>query len=180
MIRLAEVLLIKAEALARQNDLAGAVDAYKPIRERAGLPPHVLGVDVTTQDEVLAAIDPERRLELAFEGDRWPDLVRTGQAVGSGHRSSRRCSRSRRPSATWRPGSPRTRVTRPLAPDRHDPAARPGRFFVRSCSLSTTWAPSPCRRGSCDYQGLSPPKSDHVRGLSQGRDTIACVPPHAR
>ena len=81
VIRLAEVLLIKAEALARQNDLSGAVDAYNPIRVRAGLPPHVLGVDVTTQDEVLAAIDLERRLELAFEGDRWPDLVRTGQAV---------------------------------------------------------------------------------------------------
>jgi hypothetical protein len=81
VIRLAEVLLIKAEALARQNDLSGAVAAYNPIRVRAGLAPHVLGVDVTSQDEVLAAIDLERRLELAFEGDRWPDLVRTGQAV---------------------------------------------------------------------------------------------------
>jgi hypothetical protein len=36
---------------------------------------------VTTQDEVLAAVDRERRLELAFEGDRWPDLVRRGRAV---------------------------------------------------------------------------------------------------
>jgi hypothetical protein len=81
VIRLAEVLLIKAEALARQNDLSGAVDAYNPIRVRAGLAPHVLGVDVTSQDEVLTAIDTERRLELAFEGDRWPDLVRTGRAV---------------------------------------------------------------------------------------------------
>ena len=81
VIRLAEVLLIKAEALARQNDLQGAVDTYNPIRERAGLDPHVLGADVTSQADVLAAIDTERRLELAFEGDRWPDLVRTGQAV---------------------------------------------------------------------------------------------------
>jgi hypothetical protein len=81
VIRLAEVLLIKAEALARQNDLSGAVDAYNPLRERAGLDPHVLGADVTSQDEVLTAIDTERRLELAFEGDRWPDLVRTGRAV---------------------------------------------------------------------------------------------------
>jgi hypothetical protein len=81
VIRFAEVLLIKAEVLARQNDLAGAVDTYNPIRVRAGLAPHHLGVDVTTQDEVLAAIANERRLELAFEGDRWPDLVRTGQAV---------------------------------------------------------------------------------------------------
>lgn len=81
VIRLAEVLLIRAEALARQNDLVGAVDTYNLIRERAGLPPHTLGTEVTTQEDVLAAIDVERQLELAFEGDRWPDLVRTGRAV---------------------------------------------------------------------------------------------------
>jgi hypothetical protein len=81
VIRLAEVLLIKAEALARQNDLVGAVDAYNPIRVRAGLPPHTLGNEVTTQADVLAAIDLERQRELAFEGDRWPDLVRTSRAV---------------------------------------------------------------------------------------------------
>jgi hypothetical protein len=81
VIRFAEVLLIKAEALARQNDLAGAVDAYNQVRVRAGLPKHTLGADVSSQDDVLAAIDHERRLELAFEGDRWPDLVRTGRAV---------------------------------------------------------------------------------------------------
>jgi starch-binding outer membrane protein, SusD/RagB family len=81
VIRLAEVLLIKAEALARQNDLVGAVDTYNPIRVRAGLPAHTLGDEVTTQSDVLAAIDLERQFELAFEGDRWPDLVRTGRAV---------------------------------------------------------------------------------------------------
>jgi starch-binding outer membrane protein, SusD/RagB family len=81
VIRLAEVLLIKAEGLARQNDLVGAVDAYNLIRERAGLAPHTLGTEVTTQAEVLAEIDLQRQLELAFEGDRWPDLVRTGRAV---------------------------------------------------------------------------------------------------
>jgi hypothetical protein len=48
---------------------------------RAGLEPHVFGVDVSTKDQVLNAIWHERRVELAFEGDRWPDLVRTGQAV---------------------------------------------------------------------------------------------------
>jgi hypothetical protein len=81
VIRLAEVLLIKAEALARQDDLGGAVDGYNPVRTRAGLAAHTLGTDVTTQADVLAAIDLERRLELALEGDRWPDLVRTGRAV---------------------------------------------------------------------------------------------------
>jgi hypothetical protein len=80
-IRFAEVLLIKAEAQARLNDLSGAVDTYNQIRGRAGLPPHSLGDEVSTQEDVLAAIDLERRLELAFEGDRWADLVRTGRAV---------------------------------------------------------------------------------------------------
>jgi hypothetical protein len=81
VIRLAEVLLIKAEALARQGDLVGAVDAYNPLRVRAGLAPHTLGDEVTTQEDVLAAIDLERQFELAFEGDRWPDLVRQGIAA---------------------------------------------------------------------------------------------------
>jgi hypothetical protein len=81
VIRFAEVLLIRAEALARQNDLVGAVDTYNRLRVRALLDGHTLGTEVTTQADVLAAIELERRRELAFEGDRWPDLVRTGRAV---------------------------------------------------------------------------------------------------
>ncbi len=81
IIRLAEVLLIKAEAHARQNELPQAVAAYNLVRVRAGLAPHVLGVDVTTQQDVLNEIWTQRRLELAYEGDRWPELVRLGQAV---------------------------------------------------------------------------------------------------
>ena len=77
----AEVVLIKAEALARLNQLAAAVAEYNKVRVRAGLAPHVLGVNVTTQADVLAAIEKERRLELALEGDRWPDLVRLGEAT---------------------------------------------------------------------------------------------------
>jgi starch-binding outer membrane protein, SusD/RagB family len=81
VIRFGEVVLIKAEMLARQNLLEDAVDEYNRIRERAELAPHTFGVDVTTQDEVLEAIWHERRLELAFEGDRFSDLHRTGRAV---------------------------------------------------------------------------------------------------
>lgn len=81
VIRLAELVLIKAEVLARQGDLAGAVAEYNKVRIRAGLPKHVLGVNVTTQQQVLDAIVKERRIELALEGDRWPDLVRLGLAV---------------------------------------------------------------------------------------------------
>ena len=81
VIRLAEVVLIKAEALARLNQLAAAVAEYNKVRVRAGLAPHTLGVEVTSQGDVLAAIAKERRLELALEGDRWPDLVRLGLAT---------------------------------------------------------------------------------------------------
>lgn len=81
VIRFAEVILNRAEALARLNLLAEAVAEYNKTRVRAGLAPHVLNTDVTTQQQVLDAIWQERRLELAFEGFRWPDLVRTGRAV---------------------------------------------------------------------------------------------------
>lgn len=80
VIRLAEVVLIKAEALARLNRLAESVAEYNKVRIRAGLAAHVLGVDVLTQADVLKAIMLERRHEFAFEGDRWPDLVRAGLA----------------------------------------------------------------------------------------------------
>jgi hypothetical protein len=81
VIRLAEIVLIKAEALARLNRLPEAVAQYNKVRVRAGLAAHTLGNQVTTQADVLAQIELERRLELAFEGDRWPDLNRLGKAV---------------------------------------------------------------------------------------------------
>ncbi len=81
VIRLAELVLIKAEALARLSRLPEAVAEYNKVRVRAGLAVHTLGTQVTTQAEVLAAIELERRLELAFEGDRWPDLNRLGKAI---------------------------------------------------------------------------------------------------
>ncbi|MGQ0712302.1 MAG: RagB/SusD family nutrient uptake outer membrane protein [Gemmatimonadaceae bacterium] len=91
VIRYAEVILNKAEALARENRLAEAVDEYNRTRVRAGLGAHLLGVTdidpgvglnlLNTQEEVLGQIWAERRLELAMEGFRFPDLVRTGRAV---------------------------------------------------------------------------------------------------
>ena len=74
VFRLAEVLLIQAEAEARQNKLLEAEATLTPIRTRAGLAPVTL-TPATAIDVILN----ERRLELAMEGDRWPDLVRTGR-----------------------------------------------------------------------------------------------------
>jgi len=82
VIRLGEVILIRAEALAHLNRLPEAVDEYNRLRVRAGLAPDpTVGL---TQAGVLGAIARERRLELAFEGDRWPDMVRTGEAIAIG------------------------------------------------------------------------------------------------
>jgi hypothetical protein len=81
VIRLAEVVLIKAEALARLNRLPEAVAQYNKVRLRAGLASHTLGTQVTSQADVINQIELERRLELALEGDRWSDLIRLGRAV---------------------------------------------------------------------------------------------------
>jgi hypothetical protein len=82
VIRLAEVILNRAEAYARLGQLSAAVDDLNQTRVRAGLAPLVLGVTVANNMQaVLDAVWQERRLELAFEGFRWPDLVRTGRAV---------------------------------------------------------------------------------------------------
>ncbi|HJP86664.1 MAG TPA: RagB/SusD family nutrient uptake outer membrane protein [Gemmatimonadaceae bacterium] len=75
VIRLAEVILIRAEALAQLNRVPEAIAEYNQLRVRAGLAPDPTTL---TQAQALAAIANERRLELAFEGDRWPDMVRTG------------------------------------------------------------------------------------------------------
>lgn len=76
VIRFAEVVLIRAEAQARLNLLAPALADLNLVHRRAGLSALVLGTDVTTQNDVIDAVIKERRLELAMEGDRWPDLVR--------------------------------------------------------------------------------------------------------
>jgi tetratricopeptide (TPR) repeat protein len=77
LMRFAEVLLIKAEAL---NELGESTDALIPlndVRDRVELDP----VTTTDQEALRQAIWKERRLELAFEHDRWFDLLRTGQAA---------------------------------------------------------------------------------------------------
>jgi tetratricopeptide (TPR) repeat protein len=81
VIRYAEVLLILAEALAEQNQLPEAVGYLNDVRTRAGLTAYDLTTDLgDDQQQVLDAVHMERRLELAFEGDRWFDLVRRGVA----------------------------------------------------------------------------------------------------
>ncbi len=77
-MRLADLILLHAEAMNENNaPLADVLDLLDPIRTRAAVP--VLDeATLNTQALVRQAIADERRLELAFEGHRWFDLVRTG------------------------------------------------------------------------------------------------------
>lgn len=79
VLRLAEMYLIRAEAGAHLTD--GKVTEIQAdineIRKRAGLDE----TDADTMNELLLAVENERRLEFAFEGQRWFDLVRTNRAT---------------------------------------------------------------------------------------------------
>ena len=76
-LRLADVILLYAETLNENGAPATTVlPLLDDIRSRAGLTS--LTGTITTQADVRQAILDERRLELAFEGQRWFDLVRTG------------------------------------------------------------------------------------------------------
>lgn len=79
VFRLAEMYLIRAEARARQGNTTGANSAQEDInalRQRANAPT----VGPLSQNQMLNIIEQERRYELAYEGHRWYDLVRTGRA----------------------------------------------------------------------------------------------------
>ena len=81
VIRYADVILMYAEALNEQS--ANNSDAYNSInriRNRAGLPNLTAGLSQSNfRDSILL----ERRLELAFEGHRRYDLVRTKRLVSA-------------------------------------------------------------------------------------------------
>jgi SusD family. len=72
-IRYADVLLMYAEALARQGDAINATMYVNLVRARAGLPD--LSPGLTTAD-LLEAIFTERTLEFALEGKHFLDIVR--------------------------------------------------------------------------------------------------------
>ncbi|HNS17003.1 MAG TPA: RagB/SusD family nutrient uptake outer membrane protein [Bacteroidales bacterium] len=78
VLRLAEMYLIRAEALAFSNgNIQTIQNDINVIRARAGLPPTV----AEDHNALKLAIQYERRHELAFECLRWSDLVRTKTAT---------------------------------------------------------------------------------------------------
>jgi hypothetical protein len=75
VIRLAEVYLIYAEAANELgNPAADVLDKLNAVRRRAGLTDFPAAG--ATKESLRTEIDKQRRLELAFEGERWYDLLR--------------------------------------------------------------------------------------------------------
>jgi len=79
IIRLADIKLLKAEAL---NELStsgwsNAATVVNEIRRRVNLG----ATPANDQASMRLAIEKERRLELAFEGHRWFDLLRTNRVI---------------------------------------------------------------------------------------------------
>ena len=101
LYRLADIMLLRAEALVAKGDNTGAFALLKQIRERAYGPLSTVSVPNPNNDAVngptgsverarfialnkrdaQSTILDERKKELCFEGKRWYDLVRTGRAI---------------------------------------------------------------------------------------------------
>lgn len=82
VIRLADVLLLHAEAAYHNGNEAAARQSLNRVRARArGTLPNVLPDVTATGAALLDAIYHERRVELGLEGHRFFDLVRTGRAA---------------------------------------------------------------------------------------------------
>ena len=76
LLRLADILLLKAEALVEEDRSDEAMAIVNEIRSRAGLS----GLDENMgQADARLAVENERQLELYMEGQRWFDLVRNGR-----------------------------------------------------------------------------------------------------
>lgn len=74
--RLADVMLMKAEALSQLGRYGEALEIINVIRDRASVAAIGLPNSATAYED---AILEERALELAFEGKRWFDLLRMGR-----------------------------------------------------------------------------------------------------
>jgi starch-binding outer membrane protein, SusD/RagB family len=83
ILRYADVLLMAAEALNENNKPDLALTYLNKVRERAREGNNTILADITTTDKstLRTHILAERRNELAMEGHRFWDLIRTGKAA---------------------------------------------------------------------------------------------------
>ncbi|MBN8820797.1 MULTISPECIES: RagB/SusD family nutrient uptake outer membrane protein [unclassified Spirosoma] len=77
ILRYSDVLLMYAECLNETGNSNDGLTYLNTVRRRAGIPAKI-GL---SQTELRIAIEQERRVELAFEGLRFFDLIRTNRAI---------------------------------------------------------------------------------------------------
>jgi len=76
VIRYADVLLMRAEALAETGDIPGATELVNQVRARVNMPTVQAVEGAVTQAQMIQIVRHERRVELALEGLRFMDLKR--------------------------------------------------------------------------------------------------------
>jgi hypothetical protein len=77
VLRYADILLLYAEVLAQDGNHGSAHNPVNEIRARAGIAP---AEPFASKEEALDSVYAERRLELAFENQRWFDLLRMAKS----------------------------------------------------------------------------------------------------
>lgn len=81
VIRFTDAMLLLAEAINESSGpTADAMDLLNQVHERAGLTAYDAS-EIGTYFDFKLALELERKLEFAFENQRWFDLLRTGRAV---------------------------------------------------------------------------------------------------
>ena len=79
VIRYADILLMRAEAMAETGDVGGAASLIDQIRDRASMPSIEDVEGGVNQSQMIEIVRHERRVELALEGLRFMDLKRWGE-----------------------------------------------------------------------------------------------------
>ena len=88
VIRFADVLLMRAEALAETGDIDGAAALVDRVRARVNMPSVADAEGTVNQAQIIEIVRHERRVELALEGLRFIDLKRWGEIEGGIQRAS--------------------------------------------------------------------------------------------
>lgn len=79
ILRYTDVLLMLSETYVETKTINAALDQLNIVRERAKETPYQYS-EITSTFQLKLALENERRLEFAFENQRWFDLLRTGRA----------------------------------------------------------------------------------------------------
>lgn len=87
VIRYADILLMRAEAMAETGDVPGATALVNQIRDRVGMPKVEAVEGAVGQQEMIDIVRHERRVELALEGLRFMDLKRWGEIENAFNRA---------------------------------------------------------------------------------------------